>query len=314
MNDYSFGNFLYTLRKEKQLSQSQLGEMLGVTNKAVSKWENGSAKPNTILIPKIAEILGVSVEELFACKRFEKDHESERIKKYLSEQKKKYAILYSIFLSVIIVLPLLLVEFICIVIGFRLPDDVAGPLGAVGFIFLFVISITALIIYRKNFNQALSPSKLEYSKEFAEFIRKALWISAILWWFIFALLFSVYALILRFSWSFTIANIFLSITAFILIMLLGFVVFLGNLKRLLRIKFLYHPAKEEHKKIRFADLPAWAKLYYITALALTPILLSLHILSFLNNDLKNLFVLKITVFLIWSMCVFALIFYRNKKK
>ena len=314
MNDYSFGNFLYTLRKEKQLSQSQLGEMLGVTNKAVSKWENGSAKTNTILIPKIAEILGVSVEELFACKRFEKDHESERIKKYLSEQKKKYAILYSIFLSVIIVLPLLLVEFICIVIGFRLPDDVAGPLGAVGFIFLFVISITALIIYRKNFNQALSPSKLEYSKEFAEFIRKALWISAILWWFIFALLFSVYALILRFSWSFTIANIFLSITAFILIMLLGFVVFLGNLKRLLRIKFLYHPAKEEHKKIRFADLPAWAKLYYITALALTPILLSLHILSFLNNDLKNLFVLKITVFLIWSMCVFALIFYRNKKK
>ncbi len=313
MNDYSFGNFLYTLRKEKQLSQSQLGEMLGVTNKAVSKWENGSAKPNTILIPKIAEILGVSVEELFACKRFEKDHESERIKKYLSKQKKKYAILYSIFLSVIVVLPLLLVGFICIVMGFRLPDDVAGPLGAVGFIFLFVISITALIIYRKNFNQALSPSKLEYSKKFAEFIRKALWISAILWWFIFALLFSAYVLILRFSWSFTMANIFLSITAFILIMLLGFIVFLWKLKRLLRIKFSYHQTKEEHKRIRFADLPAWAKLYYITALALTPVLVSLHILSFLNNDLKNLFIL-IIVFLIWSMCLFALIFYRNKKK
>ena len=84
MNDYAFGNFLYALRTEKGLSQVQLGDMLGVTNKAVSKWENGSAKPNTVLIPKLAEILGVTVEELFACKRFEKDCEYEKIKKQLS--------------------------------------------------------------------------------------------------------------------------------------------------------------------------------------------------------------------------------------
>ena len=41
MNDYAFGNFLFDLRTEKGFSQAQLGEMLGVTNKAVSKWENG---------------------------------------------------------------------------------------------------------------------------------------------------------------------------------------------------------------------------------------------------------------------------------
>ena len=75
MYDYTFGNFLYSLRNEKGLSQAQLGELLGVTNKAVSKWENGSAKPNTILIPRIAEIFGVTVEELFACKRLKKDCE-----------------------------------------------------------------------------------------------------------------------------------------------------------------------------------------------------------------------------------------------
>ena len=61
MNDYTFGNFLYTLRTEKDLSQSRLGQLLGVTNKAVSKGENGSAKPNTVLIPKLAEKLGVTV-------------------------------------------------------------------------------------------------------------------------------------------------------------------------------------------------------------------------------------------------------------
>lgn len=42
MNDYTFGNFVYTLRTGKNMSQSELGSMLGVTNKAVSKWENNN--------------------------------------------------------------------------------------------------------------------------------------------------------------------------------------------------------------------------------------------------------------------------------
>ena len=41
MNDYRFGNQIYELRRRAELSQTQLAGMLGVTNKAVSKWENG---------------------------------------------------------------------------------------------------------------------------------------------------------------------------------------------------------------------------------------------------------------------------------
>lgn len=44
MNDYIFGKKIYKMRTNAKLSQSQLAEMLGVSNKAVSKWENGSAK------------------------------------------------------------------------------------------------------------------------------------------------------------------------------------------------------------------------------------------------------------------------------
>ena len=102
VKDYAFGNFLAELRAEKGLSQSELGEMLGVTNKAVSKWENGTAKPNTKLIPELAKVLGVSVEELFAAKRIEKDDEAEKVKSYLCAQKKKFAYLYSAFLSVLL--------------------------------------------------------------------------------------------------------------------------------------------------------------------------------------------------------------------
>ena len=45
MNDYTFGEYLYQKRKQSGDSQNELVEKLGVTGKAVSKWENGSAKP-----------------------------------------------------------------------------------------------------------------------------------------------------------------------------------------------------------------------------------------------------------------------------
>jgi transcriptional regulator with XRE-family HTH domain len=71
MNDYQFGNFLYEKRTAKGLSQAELGALLGVSNKAVSKWESGAAKPQTAKLLRLAEILGVSVEELLSGGRGE---------------------------------------------------------------------------------------------------------------------------------------------------------------------------------------------------------------------------------------------------
>jgi len=71
MNDYKFGNFLYELRISKGLSQAQLGAMLGVSNKAVSKWESGAAKPQTATLFALAKILEVTAEELLAGERKE---------------------------------------------------------------------------------------------------------------------------------------------------------------------------------------------------------------------------------------------------
>lgn len=60
----SFGQFLYELRKEKGLTQSQLADMLNVTNKAVSKWETGEAYPETAQLVPLSMIFNVSVDEL----------------------------------------------------------------------------------------------------------------------------------------------------------------------------------------------------------------------------------------------------------
>lgn len=69
MNDYEFGNYLYELRKKADLSQTELAWQLGVTNKAVSKWENGKAKPGTETIRKLAGLFGVSVDTLLEKKK-----------------------------------------------------------------------------------------------------------------------------------------------------------------------------------------------------------------------------------------------------
>lgn len=69
MDKYKTGNFIYSLRKEKGISQGQLGLMLGVTNKAVSKWENGDNKPEVNMLYRLSDVLGVSVDELVRGER-----------------------------------------------------------------------------------------------------------------------------------------------------------------------------------------------------------------------------------------------------
>ena len=64
MRDYAFGNLIARLRTGQGLSQFQLGRLAGVSDKAVSKWENGSAKPRIATCCRLAEILGVSLDEL----------------------------------------------------------------------------------------------------------------------------------------------------------------------------------------------------------------------------------------------------------
>lgn len=64
MNDYKFGNYIYELRSRARLSQSELAAKVGVTNKAVSKWEVGKAKPSVETIRKLAALFQISVDDL----------------------------------------------------------------------------------------------------------------------------------------------------------------------------------------------------------------------------------------------------------
>ena len=73
MDKYAFGNYLTDLRTQRGLSQSELGEIVGVSNKAISKWENGEALPRLERLKKLADYFGVPVEELVAGGKRDED-------------------------------------------------------------------------------------------------------------------------------------------------------------------------------------------------------------------------------------------------
>ena len=71
MEEMSIGKRIMTLRKGKGLTQEQLAERVSVSPQAVSKWENDVSCPDIAIIPKLAEVLGVSTDELLGVKPFE---------------------------------------------------------------------------------------------------------------------------------------------------------------------------------------------------------------------------------------------------
>ena len=67
----SIGETIASLRKNKGMTQNELAEKMNVTDKAVSKWERNLSCPDVNTISKLADILGVSVEELLNSKNKE---------------------------------------------------------------------------------------------------------------------------------------------------------------------------------------------------------------------------------------------------
>lgn len=69
MDQIKTGKFIAALRKEKDLTQEQLGEKLGVTNKTISRWENGNYMPDIEMLSLLAKEFDVSINELISGER-----------------------------------------------------------------------------------------------------------------------------------------------------------------------------------------------------------------------------------------------------
>ena len=73
MNQEKTGAFIAQLRKESNMTQVQLADELGVTNKAISKWENGNGFPEVSLLLPLCNELEITVNELLSGERVSED-------------------------------------------------------------------------------------------------------------------------------------------------------------------------------------------------------------------------------------------------
>ena len=64
MDSRKVGKLISTLRKEKNLTQQELANTLGVSSKTISKWETGNGLPDISFLKKVSEIFGITIEEL----------------------------------------------------------------------------------------------------------------------------------------------------------------------------------------------------------------------------------------------------------
>ena len=73
MDQEKIGRFIASCRKSAGLTQAVLAEKLGITDRAVSKWENGKSMPDASIMLNLCEQLGISVNELLSGERLDMD-------------------------------------------------------------------------------------------------------------------------------------------------------------------------------------------------------------------------------------------------
>ena len=124
MDNNKIGKFIASLRKEKGLTQQELGDKLFVTDKAVSKWERGLSLPDISLLKKLAETLDVDVIDILegkknSNKKINIEEELEKIKNNLNKKHKR-KILRIIAIIIILIFIIIYILFRNVYLGYNI--------------------------------------------------------------------------------------------------------------------------------------------------------------------------------------------------
>lgn len=88
MNQEKIGRFISEKRREKHLTQSELAEKLGITDRAISKWENGVCLPDAGTMPELCEILDITINDLFSGEKVDTKKNEKKLEQNLLEMTK----------------------------------------------------------------------------------------------------------------------------------------------------------------------------------------------------------------------------------
>ena len=89
MDQLKIGKFIAECRKQKNLTQMQLAEKMGITDKAISKWERSIAMPDTSIMLELCDILGISVNELLSGEKISMENNNQKNEQLLLDMAKE---------------------------------------------------------------------------------------------------------------------------------------------------------------------------------------------------------------------------------
>ena len=150
MDQVKIGKFISEKRKEKNITQSKLAEMLGITDRAISKWENGICLPDAATMPELCEILDISINDLFCGevvdmknneKKLEENLLEMTLAKEVSDKRLLNMEIYIGFVSVIILFTMILTAMFI-----EMPKYTQGILIGIGCVVFFIGMFYALRI------------------------------------------------------------------------------------------------------------------------------------------------------------------------
>ncbi len=142
MDQIKIGRFIAERRKKANLTQMQLAEKLGITDKAISKWERGMAMPDSSIMLELCGILGISVNELLSGEKTNMENNNQKNEQLLLDmakelERKNKTIWTAMWIIMSVSMTAL---FACIFISaFLIPEGVWQIVSILGACILFLI-------------------------------------------------------------------------------------------------------------------------------------------------------------------------------
>ena len=149
MNQEKIGKFISELRKEKGMTQANLAVQLGITDRAISKWETGKSMPDSSIMLDLCNLLSINVNELLKGERIAMEEKNSASEELLLELKKENEEKTKLLLKIESYMNILLV-FVCIsqfIIGARATAiyDTSGHTDEISITLIFINCVLVIV-------------------------------------------------------------------------------------------------------------------------------------------------------------------------